>query len=213
MLQIENRNFMEDCTKKLNGNKYIKENLMLDKKIKTSKSFYAAESLEKDFEKILSYKKIIMHKNSLYFDSPKNARSSIKFYSNKKSSDVISILPKLGKGDIINPNLKTTSTNFLKNNNIQENENNDNNNLNKLLKDENYVDLKENNISTSPNPLISQKTISYNNPSSIISKDKIKRHLFFSQTTNNFRNSNDEFIDNIYTPNYNSNFMLNFNFV
>lgn len=166
-----------------------------------SKSMYAAETLEKDFEKILSYKKNITHKNSLYFDSPKNSKTGLEFYSNKKSRDR-SILPKLSKGEFINPKIKTTSTNFFKNNNEEMN-----NKLNKLFKIKNSVDLNDNNaIINYKNPLISIKTNSNNSSSLMVNNEKIKKHLFFSETTTNFKNSKDEISDNIYIAN-NSNFI------
>ena len=167
---------------------------MLDKKIKISKSIYAAETLEKDFEKILSYKKIISNKKSLYFDSPKNAKTDVEFYSNKKSSDG-GILPKLFKAEYINPKIKTTSTNFFKNSNLEKNDK-----FTKLLEIKSSGDSIDNNALIAQNLLISSKTNS-NNDSSFIVNNKLKMYLFPQHTFNNFRNSNDEILDKVYIDN------------
>jgi hypothetical protein len=175
---------MNDHSKKLNGKKFFQENSKLDKKIKMSRSIYAAETLEKDYEKILRYKKIISNKESLFFDSPKKSKTTLEFYSIKKTSDG-SNLPLLNKGKFINPIIKTTSTHFFKNS-IQEM----NNKEDKLLEIQNSADLSDCNV-MSQNQIIDLKTISNNNSSSIIN-ERLRKHLFYSQTTNNFKNSNDK---------------------
>lgn len=120
-LHVESKNFMDDFSKKNKGKKNYEQNMLLDKKMKSLKSDYQAEELEKDFERILSYKKILSHKNSLFFDSssPSISRTGVDFFSTKKSSKV-NILPKLSKVDLLDPKIKTTSTNFFRNRNTND---------------------------------------------------------------------------------------------
>ena len=64
---MENKNFMDDFSKKNSGKKNFEENLILDKKIKLTKSNYDVQDFKKDFERILGYKKIISHKNKFSY--------------------------------------------------------------------------------------------------------------------------------------------------
>lgn len=186
---MENKNFMNDHSKKLKGKEFFKENLILDKKIKMSKSIYAAESLEKEFDKILRYKNIISNKNNLFFDSPKIAKTGVEFYSKNKSSDK-SILPKLNRVEPINTTIKTTSNNFFKNNNLYEKKFKHS----KLFNTQSSNDLTDNNHEIS-DKLKMEKMITHDDSSTNVNK-KLKNYLFFSQTTNNNENLNDKISQN-----------------
>ncbi len=130
-LHIESNNFLEDFSKKNLEKKNYDQNLFLDKKIKNCKSDYQKEEQEKEFERILSYKKLISHKNSLYFESlsPTKAKTGNDFFTTKKSKANNILLPKLSKTDLIDAKIKTTSKNFFKNKIPIESVNNKNNDL------------------------------------------------------------------------------------
>jgi hypothetical protein len=89
------------------------------------------------------------------------------------------------KGNSKIPKLKTTSTHLFKNS-IQEMNNKSDN----LLEIQNSADLRDCNV-MNQNQIINLKTISNNNSSSIINK-RLRKHLFYFQTTNNFKNSKDK---------------------
>jgi len=191
---MENRNFMDDFSKKSKGIKNYEENAILDKKIKMSKSNYALGELEKDFHRILGYKKLISHKNNLFFESlsPQKSKTGFEFFSSKKSNEK-TFLPRLSKKDEMNSTkTKTTSTNFFKNNQEK------NNKSNLLLSAKNSGSVHSNNINNmSLNQLNNLKTISIQNTKK--SSEKDTKNLFISQTTNNFKNLNEEILEEINT--------------
>lgn len=183
---------MDDFSKKNKGIKNYEENAILDKKIKMSKSNYALGELEKDFERILGYKKLISQKNNLFFESlsPHKSKTGLDFFSSKKSKER-PLLPRLSKKDEINTKTNTTSTNFFKNNQEK-------NKSNLLLSAKNSGSVHSNNINNmSLNQLNNLKTISIQNTKK--SSEKDTKNLIYSQTTNNFKYLNEEILEEINT--------------
>lgn len=110
---------MDDFSKKNVGKKNFEENLFFDKKIKMTKSAYGSDSFKQDYERNLSYKKIISNKNNLFFDSynvnSQKGKTDIRFFS-KNCSKECDYFPRLSQPNLLNSKVKTASTNFLNNN-------------------------------------------------------------------------------------------------
>lgn len=209
---------MEDFSKRNTGKKNFEENMFLDKKIQNSKSNYLVQEMEKDFERILSYKKLISHKSSLYFESPSPSKSKtgLNFFSSKKSSNA-AFLPKLSKCNTIDPKIKTTSTNFFKNKKTVELDNKNkmqlsSRNLNSIEKWK-KSSMNNNNTnndynSTANNPIENEinnlKIVSGKLTRKESEKDANKYNLQ-SQSSNNFKNFNEEILEEINKMNVNNN--------